>query len=239
MSGIATAIAGSAIIGGISANKGAKAQERAAGQAADSQLQATRENIEFQKEVFEQQRADQAPWREAGQQALGMLQQGLQAGEFDPRNFDFEADPGYQFRMQEGINALDSSAAARGRLQSGAQARATTRYASNLASQEYQNAFNRNLATQGTRFNQLASMAGVGQTAVNATQQAGQQMAGSVGNALMAGGQAQAQGYLNAGNAQAGAYQGVATAANQGISNMLMANMAGIGPWANSGGGLK
>lgn len=237
MSGIATAIVGSAVIGGIAASKGAKAQERAGNRAADASVQSTRENIAFQKEVFEQQREDQAPWREAGQQALATLQQGMEAGEFDPRNFDFEADPGYRFRMQEGVNALDSSAAARGRLQSGAQQRAVSRYGQNLASQEYQNAFNRNLATQGTRFNQLASMAGVGQTAVNATQQAGQQMAGSVGNALMMGGQAQAQGYLNAGNAQAGAYQGVATAANQGISNMMMANMAGIGPWAKAGGG--
>lgn len=237
MSGIATAIVGSAVIGGIAANKGAKAQERAGKRAADASVQSTRENIAFQKEVFEQQREDQAPWREAGQQALATLQQGMEAGEFDPRNFDFEADPGYRFRMQEGVNALDSSAAARGRLQSGAQQRAVSRYGQNLASQEYQNAFNRNMATQGTRFNQLASMAGVGQTAVNATQQAGSQMAGSVGNALMAGGRAQAQGYLNAGNAQAGAYQGMATAANQGISNMMMANMAGVGPWAKAGGG--
>lgn len=228
MSVVAAAIVTSAAVGYAGSRAAGKAQERAAGKAADSQLQSTRENIDFQKEVFEQQRADQAPWREAGQQALMQLQQGLAAGEFDPRNFDFQADPGYRFRMQEGINALDSSAAARGRLQSGAQARATTRYASNLASQEYQNAFNRNLATQGTRFNQLASMAGVGQTAVNATQQAGQQMAGSVGNAIMAGGQAQAQGYINAGNAQAGAYQGAATAANQGISNFLTAKIGGV-----------
>lgn len=227
MTAVATAIVGGAIIGGIATKKGADAQAEASAQASDAQLQATRENIEFQKEVFEQQREDQAPWRQAGIQALGKLERGVQDGTFDPSRFQFQKDPGYQFRLQEGINALDYSAAARGRLQSGAQARATTRYASGLASQEYQNAWNRNASSKSQNFNQLASLAGVGQTANQAVNQARSNMAANVGQATTQAGNAIAQNAMNQGAARSSAYQGYAQSANQGIQNYLMYSMYG------------
>jgi len=69
---------------------------------------------------------------------------------YDPasamRNFgasDFQADPGYAFRLSEGMKALDRTAAARGGLLSGATLRGAQRYGSDLASQEYGNAYNR------------------------------------------------------------------------------------------------
>lgn len=60
--------------------------------------------------------------------------------------FNFEADPGYQFRKEEGMNALERVASVRGRLASPAQGKATERYVQGLAAQEYANAFNRYLA---------------------------------------------------------------------------------------------
>ncbi len=224
------AILGSAVIGGISSSKAAKAQSKAAGKASDAQVQANRENIAFQREMFEQQRKDNAPWREIGEQSLKQLQGAINSGRFDPGSFqfNFQADPGYQFRRQEGINALDSSAAARGRLQSGAQDRAVTRYASDLASQEYGNAFNRSLAgyqleasRRANQFNQLASLANVGQVANSADQAARQQMTQNVGSSTIATGNAIAQGAINQGNARASGYQGVANSLNQGIQNAL------------------
>jgi len=56
---------------------------------------------------------------------------------------DFQADPGYAFRMTEGLKALDRQAAARGGLISGAALKASQGYGQDLASQEYMNAFNR------------------------------------------------------------------------------------------------
>lgn len=232
----AAVAAGSAIVGAYSAKKSADAQADAAASSAQAQVQANRENIEFQREIFEQQREDQAPWREIGEQSLRQLQSGVRSGRFTPGefSFNFEADPGYQFRRQEGINALDASAAARGRLQSGAQSRAVTRYASDLASQEYGNAFNRavteydmDASRRNAQFNQLASLAQVGQTANQQTAAARGQMAQSVGQSTVATGNALAQGALQAGQARASGYQNMAGAANQGMQNYLLYDMLG------------
>jgi hypothetical protein len=69
---------------------------------------------------------------------------------YDPasamKNFgaaDFQADPGYAFRLSEGMKALDRTAASRGGLLSGATLKGAQRYGSDLASQEYGNAYNR------------------------------------------------------------------------------------------------
>lgn len=188
--------------------------------AARQQAALTREGLDLQREMFETQREDMLPWREVGEQALQRLQQGVAEGRYDPSNFNFEADPGYQFRLQEGTNALNASASARGRLLSGEQLKALQRYGQGMASQEYGNAFNRNMATQQQNYNQLAGLSGTGQTA--ASQMAGYsgQMAGNIGNAFSQMGQAQ----YNAGAARATGYQNMAGSLNQGIGNMLFLN---------------
>jgi len=55
----------------------------------------------------------------------------------------FQADPGYNFRMSEGLKALDRQAAARGGMMSGAALKAAGRYGQESASQEFGNAYNR------------------------------------------------------------------------------------------------
>lgn len=67
----------------------------------------------------------------------------------------FEADPGYQFRYDQGMRALDRTAASKGKLLSGGQIKAAQEFNSGLASQEYGNWWNR--YTQGTQFNNAAS----------------------------------------------------------------------------------
>lgn len=69
-----------------------------------------------------------------------------QAQAFNP-NIDVTQDPSYQFRLNQGINALDKSASARGMLLSGAQQKAINNYAQDTASQEYANAYNRSLVS--------------------------------------------------------------------------------------------
>ena len=81
---------------------------------------------------------------------------GLSPGELATEQFNFQADPGYGFRLSEGMKALERSAAARGGLMSGGTGKALQRYGQDLASQEYGNAFQ--------RFQQArAARAGLGQ----------------------------------------------------------------------------
>lgn len=68
---------------------------------------------------------------------------GLGINELAAQRFNFEADPGYAFRMSEGLKGLERSAAARGGLLSGGAGKALQRYGQGLASQEYGNAFDR------------------------------------------------------------------------------------------------
>jgi len=228
--GIEAAIIGSAVVGGVTASKSAKSQRKASEAATDATVQANRENIEFQRELYEQQRQDIAPWRDIGVQALQSLQRGLESGQFDPGSFkfNFEADPGYQFRLQEGQKAMDRSAAARGNLLSGGQAKALTQYNQGMASQEYGNAFNRAMqqhsveaARRGDQFNRLATMAGVGQTASQQMQAAGNVYGQQVGQGNLNIGNAYANNALNQGNIQANLFGAYGNIANNAMSNAL------------------
>ena len=210
MSWIAAAVVGGAVIGGGASIIAGESQSDAARDAANASADAARYQTDVQKQIYDQTRADQEPWRETGANALGQLAQPDLLRPFAMS--DFEADPGYEFRRAEGMRAIERSAAARGGALSGGALRATERFGQGLASQEYQNAFERYNTGQTNTFNRLASLAGVGQTANAATGQAGSNFANAVtgisqadatnqGNALLAAGNARASGYLGAGNA--------------------------------------
>ena len=126
----------------------------------------------------------------------------------------FYASPGYQFRLQEGMKAIQNSAAARGGLRSGATMKSLNNYAQGEASQEY-----------GNEWNRLAGLAGVGQTATGSTAQAGANYANGAANA-----------YTNAGNARASAYQNTGNAINQGVGNVASAYLYSKG--YGGGGGV-
>jgi hypothetical protein len=186
---VAGAVVTSAAIGSQAARSAAKTQSSAANRAAD-----------LQQQQFERQVELQEPWRQAGITALNKLTP--LATEYTPFGMDqFQQDPGYAFRMSEGMKALERSAAARGGLLSGGMLRGAQRYGQDLASQEYMNAFNRYQAERNARLNPLQSLAGVGQTATNQLGQAGQAMASNVGQALGAAAQARASGYIGGANA--------------------------------------
>lgn len=75
---------------------------------------------------------------------------------------DYQQDPGYQFRLQEGLKQLQGMAGARGGLLSGATVRGGQKYAQNAASQEYGNAYDRYMAQNLQRYNMLSGQQGVG-----------------------------------------------------------------------------
>jgi hypothetical protein len=192
MSGwVAGATIGSAVIGAASSRSAAKAQAGAANRAAD-----------LQQEQFERQVELQAPFREAGVRALPELEA---ASRYTPFGMSqFQADPGYNFRMSEGMKGLERSAAARGGLLSGGMLKGIQRFGQDLGSQEYQNAFNRYQTERNARLNPLQSLAGMSQTATNQLGAAGQNYATNAGNAFGAAGQAQASGYMGTANAISG-----------------------------------
>lgn len=125
---------------------------------------------------------------------------------------DYEADPGYAFRLTEGQKALDRSAAARGGLQSGSALKAAARFGQDYASNEYGNAYTRFNTDQSTKFNRLASLAGIGQTANAASAAAGQNYANQAGGYAMTNAANQGNAALAAGNARGAGYTGLANA---------------------------
>lgn len=162
----------------------------------------------------------------------------------------FKADPGYAFRMSEGMKALERSAAQRGGLLSGATLKATQRYGQDLASQEFTNAFNRYQAERTGTLNPYQSLAGTAQSSANMLgTQAGQYGAnvsnilGSYGSSAQANaigaGNAQASGYIGLGNVVSGGIgQGINFYQNQQLMNRLFPSGGGGGSWGQTSTGL-
>jgi hypothetical protein len=296
-------IGGTALAGGYMASQGAKSaastQAGAAAQAADVQAQSNKEALALQRQMYDEQKALQEPYRAAGLTAQNRLMTllGLQgapqnvaqgastggglfgsiAGQiapfvrgatpstpyvggdvnaadfgaanrefsmagFDPnslmKNFsasDFQQDPGYAFRLSEGLKGLDRSAAARGGLISGGALKAATQYGQEMGSQEYQNAFNRfqaGRATQGQEYGNafnrfqtnrtnmlqpLGNLMASGQNAASNQGAAAGAYGSSGANLLTGAGQAMAGGITGAGQATAAGQLGSANT----LGNML------------------
>ncbi len=171
---------------------------KAAGRAAEMQAGAAGQANQTQKYIFDETRKDNAPWQDAGRTALG----GLADKDFS-RDFtmnDYQADPGFAFRMAEGEKAIERSAAARGGLNSGATLKALTKYSQGVASDEFNNAYNRFNADRDRRFNRLSSIAGVGQTANSQIAQAGQTYANAYGQNVMSAANARGAAEMAGGN---------------------------------------
>jgi hypothetical protein len=113
----------------------------------------------------------------------------------------FQQDPGYAFRLSEGMKALERSAAARGGLVSGATMKGIQRFGQDLASQEYANAFNRYQIERNAALNPLQSLAGMGQTTAQQIGQAGMMAGQNMGQTMMGAGAARASGYVGQANA--------------------------------------
>jgi hypothetical protein len=109
--------------------------------------------------------------------------------------YNWQQDPGYQFRMDEGMRVLERGAAARGILNSGGTIRGAVRYGQNYASSEYQRVFDR-----------VAAIAGRGQGAANAGSDVIVNTGVNTGRALVNAGDARASGYVAQGNAWLNAF---------------------------------
>jgi len=151
---------------------------------------------------------------------------------------DFEADPGYAFRLSEGLKALDASAAARGGLLSGNAIRGGIDYGQRQGSQEYTNAFNRYQINRSNRLQPLENLMGAARSSTNQLAGAANVLGQQQGQNLMAAGQARASGYVGGANALSSALTG---GINQYQDYQLMNNLFPSGggatapAWVNPG----
>lgn len=83
---------------------------------------------------------------------------------------DLTQDPGYQFNLEQGNNALNNRLAASGMLGSGAALKEAQQFGQGLADTTYNNAFNRDLATKNQQYTALSGAANAGQNAGVANQ---------------------------------------------------------------------
>jgi hypothetical protein len=234
---VAVATIGAGVLGAgasiYASSKASKAQQDAAAASADAQRQ-----------MFDKQVELQEPFRQGGLTAqnqlmslLGLSGDKTAAGygsAAQPFGMDqFQADPGYAFRMSEGMKALDRSAAARGGLISGASMKGAETFGQNMGSQEYMNAFNRYQTERTARLNPLQSLMGAGQSSANTLTGAAGQLGQGLGQAAAAAGGARASGYMNQATSLQNALSG-------GANNYMMYNLlSGTGaPASTTYGGV-
>jgi hypothetical protein len=212
MPGPVAAIAGSALVGAGTSILGGRSQAKASKDAAKTQAQSAQAAITAQERALERQIGLQEPFRQTGVNALAGYDA---ASQYTPFGMDqFTADPGYQFRMSEGMKALERSAASRGILQSGQTLKDITRFGQDAASQEYQNAFQRYLTERQARMQPLEYKIGLGQAAASGQAANIGSTASTVGDLTTSMGNVNAAGIMgrsNAYNNMLGNISGLAT----------------------------
>ena len=179
--GITTGMAIAAGVSAASSLAGGAMAKSASKKASRAQVQASQDANAAQERMFQRQIELQEPFRQGGMTAQQEIMQllgiggdkaaagyGSMAKAFGTDQF--QQDPGYAFRQAEGMKALERSAAARGNLLSGSTLKGVQRFGQDLASQEYQNAFNRFQVERSARLNPLQSLMGSGQSAEQSMQ---------------------------------------------------------------------
>lgn len=172
--------------------------------AIDAQTAATNNANLTQQQIFNQEQQNAAPYQQAGLSGLAQLQSAMPQLTSQFNMSDFQQDPGYQFQLQQGNQALQQSAAAKGQLNSGGTLKALDQYSQGLASQDYQDAYNRFTQSQQQNYGMLSGLANYGQTANGQIASAGQNYANQVSSNDMALGNASASAQIGQANRVSG-----------------------------------
>lgn len=176
----------------------------AAQNAAQIQADAANRGVDLQKYIFDTINQQQQPYRQAGYTALSNIQNQLPylTKQFTPQDFAAGIDPGYAFRLAQGQRQVQNAGNVKG--MTGNVLTGLQDYTQGLASQEYQNAFNRYQTQRNNIYNTLAGIAGIGQTGQNATNTAAGNYGTNAANLMTGGASAQAAGQVGQANALAG-----------------------------------
>lgn len=243
---------GGGLVSGLFGMEGAKSQANAEKYAAQLQSQEAANSLGFQQQEFNTQQQNEAPYLAAGNTDLGNLQsilaqpgQGWNQTFQAPTAAEAAAYPGYQFQEQQGQEALQNSAAAKGALYSGNTQEALAQYGQQSAQSDYSNVYNQafqqyqqNYGQYNNQLNRLAAGAGIGQTAVGTSGQQGQAAASNVAGINLGSGAQIGQDIGNAATATASGYTALGNSLGGSMNNipylMAMQNLLG---GSGSGGG--
>ena len=200
---VAGAVAGSALIGTIASSSAASKQANAASQATAAQQDALNRQTDLN-----------TPFYDIGVGAANRLSAQTP---YTPDAFNYQADPSYAFRFNEGMKGLNATAAARGGLISGNALRAATDYGQASGSQEYSNAYNRYLQNNAQKLQAYNTNTANQQYLANM----GQSSANNQANAIGQFGNNAASNVIGAGNATAAGMVGGANAISSGVGTGL------------------
>lgn len=224
---VAAAVLGAGAVSAGASVFGASQQAGAAEDAAQLQQQTAEQQAAQQMQMFQQVQGNLAPFMATGQRATQSLEGMLPSltAPFQPTMAQLEQTPGYQFTLDQGLQAVQNSATAQGLGVSGAALKAGANYASGLASQTYQQQFQNYLAQNQQTYNQYAGLANMGENAAAGVGQMGMQSQAQVNNLMTSGAAAGAAGMIGSANAWAGAANNIGgTASNMGMMTALMGN---------------
>lgn len=174
---------------------GSSAEKKAARQRA----QGIEEAGGYQTRGYEESKGYYQPYYQAGQEGLNALR-GMM--EFKPFSMaDYQQDPGYQFRLKEGLKELQRGAAARGGAFSGNTLLGMQERAQNLASQEYGNAYGRYMQNRQEQLRVPTYLTGMGQQVAGSMSDIANQYAANMANLRAGLGNVRAQGTIGSANA--------------------------------------
>lgn len=212
--------------------------------AASTQSDAAKYSADLQNQQWQQTQTNLKPYMDLGSSYIDPLKNALAnpmlTQQFTaPNTADAMSAPGYQFTQQQGLKAVQNSAAARGLGVSGAALKGAASYATGLADSTYNDVFNRALQTFNTNYssaannvNRLTNIVGSGQNAAATNGSLGAQAVGNIGNTLTSGANAQAAGTVGSANALTAGLNGLG---NSALTYGLMTNNAGASAPVASG----
>jgi hypothetical protein len=205
-------------------------------EAANTSAAANDRALALQQRMYEEGVARQQPRLTAGNNALAQMQSGAfaQPAAFRFGAGDYQADPGYAFRLAEGEKALKRRQSVGGNLFSSQALRNAQEYGQGMASQEFGNAYQRaidaynaDVARSNTGYNRLAGLADVGQTANTQIGSSGQNYATNAGNLMMNQGDVQGNAMLASERARQSAYGNIGKAFGSGGFDSLVSGFYG------------
>lgn len=234
------------LIGGIGSLVGGGKSGKAAEKAASIQAQAANRAIDLQAQMFAITQKNLKPFIEGGANAFGTLQGLLPqlTAPFQPTMAQLAATPGYQFTLQQGLQATTNAYAPQGLAgtitggragPSGPLAAAQTQYASGLASQTFNQQFQNYLAQNQQIANIYGASSQLGEAAAAGQGVIGANVANSQSSALLGGAAAQAAGVIGSANAFNQGLSGFGSS----IGNLALLNALQTGGMFGGGGGTS
>jgi len=207
MSFVATAMIGSAVVGGISSAQAARAQRSASRRATEAQERAAAASLEEQRRQFDVVQGLFQPFVQAGTGTLAQQLNLIGAGGQEAQQqaiSALQAGPEYQALVQSGEEAILAQAAATGGLRGGNVQRALSQYRpqvlSSLINQQYQ---------------RLGGISQLGQASAAGQAAQGSQISGGIAQTQADLGAALAQGQLAQGQATANMFGNIAGGVGQ------------------------